>query len=71
MSARHIPFSIYKGKSTCIIPDLQLLDCFKGLKDEFEIAVVNEPSVFDSLKFYCTYSLSRSHNNNHLKDVSG
>ena len=26
----------------------------KGLKNEFETAVVNEPSVFELLKFYCT-----------------
>ena len=26
----------------------------KGLKDEFETAVANEPSVFEPLKFYCT-----------------
>ena len=26
----------------------------KGLKNEFEIDVVNEPSVFEPLKFYCT-----------------
>ena len=26
----------------------------KGLKNEFEIAVVNEPSVFEPLKFYCS-----------------
>ena len=25
----------------------------KGLKNEFETAVVNEPSVFEQLKFYC------------------
>ena len=25
----------------------------KGPKNEFEIAVVNEPSVSESLKFYC------------------
>ena len=25
----------------------------KRLKNEFEIAVVNKPSVFESLKFYC------------------
>ena len=25
----------------------------KGFKDEFETAVVNEPSVFEPLKFYC------------------
>ena len=26
----------------------------KGLKNEFEIAVFNEPSVFEPLKVYCT-----------------
>ena len=28
--------------------------CSKGLKNEFETAVVNEPSVLEPLKFYCT-----------------
>ena len=28
--------------------------CSKGLKNEFETAMVNEPSVFDPLKFYCS-----------------
>ena len=28
--------------------------CSKGPKNEFETAVVNEPSVFEPLKFYCT-----------------
>ena len=33
--------------------------CFKGPKNEFEPAVVNEPSVFEPLKFYCIqYSTS-------------
>ena len=27
--------------------------CSKGLKNEFETAVVNEPSVSEPLKFYC------------------
>ena len=27
----------------------------KGLKNEFDIAVVNEPSVFEPLKFYYMY----------------
>ena len=27
----------------------------KGLNNEFELAVVNEPSVFQPLKFYCEY----------------
>ena len=25
----------------------------QGLKNEFEVAVVNEPSVFEPLRFYC------------------
>ena len=29
----------------------------KGLKNEFETAVVNEPSVFEPLKFCCTFIL--------------
>ena len=31
----------------------------KGLKNEFETAVVNEPSVFEPLKFYCILQLQR------------
>ena len=27
----------------------------KGIKHKFETAVVNEPSVFEPLKFYCIY----------------
>ena len=53
MSTRYIPFSIYKGKSALIIPNLQLLDFSKGLEDEFETAVVNESSVFEPSKFCC------------------
>ena len=32
----------------------------KGLKDEFETAVVNEPSVFEPLKFHCTAHFLKS-----------
>ena len=32
----------------------------KGLKNEFETAVVNEPSVFEPLKVYCRYTLRSS-----------
>ena len=42
-----------KRKSHLIIPNLQLWDFSKGLKNKFETAVVNEPSVFEPLKFYC------------------
>ena len=37
---------------------LQLWDFSQGLKNEFEIAVVNEPLVFEPLKFYCICFLS-------------
>ena len=32
----------------------------KGPKNEFETAVVNEPSGFEPLKFYCTDNSSKS-----------
>ena len=35
--------------------------CSKGPKKEFETPVVNEPSVFESLKFYCRISGVISH----------
>ena len=31
--------------------------CSKGPKNEFETAVVNEPSVFEPLKFHCITAL--------------
>ena len=35
-------------------PKSAAMDLFqKGLKNEFETAVINEPSVFEPLKFYC------------------
>ena len=30
----------------------------KGLKNEFETAVVHEPSVLEQLKFYCIYNFT-------------
>ena len=34
----------------------------KGLKNKFETVVVNKPSVFEPLKFYCSYpSLKGTH----------
>ena len=48
-------FSKNKRKLPLIFPNLQLWDFFsKGLKNEFETAVLNEPSVFKLLKFYCS-----------------
>ena len=43
----------YKKKFTLIIPNLQFCDFSKGLKNELETAVANEPSVFEPMKFYC------------------
>ena len=33
----------------------------KELKNEFETAVINEPSVFEPLKVYCIYLSCKSH----------
>ena len=53
MSSHNIPFLLIKRKSSYFILNLQLQDFSKGLKYEFETAVVNEPSVFDAPKVYC------------------
>ena len=56
MSAHNIPFSNIKKKTTLNYPNSAAMGfCAKGLKNEFETAVVNEPSVFKPLKFYCMY----------------
>ena len=50
MNTHNIPFLNIKKN---IILNLQLWNLFQGTKNEFESAVVNEPSVFEPLKFYC------------------
>ena len=57
MSTRNIPFSIKENKLK-LSKICSYWIFFKGLKDEFETALVNEPSVFEPLKFYCTYHSS-------------
>ena len=52
MSTQNIPFEI-KKKITLNYPQPELWNFSKGLKNEFETAVVNKPSVFEPLKFYC------------------
>ena len=43
-----------KKKITLNYPKSAALELFfKGLKNKFETASVNEPSVFEPLKFYC------------------
>ena len=54
MSTHNIPFSMLKKKITLIYPKSVVMGfCSNGLKSEFETAVVNKPSVFEPLKFYC------------------
>ena len=56
MSTHNIPFSKQKENH----PKLSQIYSYgifsKGLMNEFETAVVNEPSVFEPLKVYCIYS---------------
>ena len=59
MSAHNIPFSIIKKKIKLNHPKSAAMGPFSyGLNNEFETAVVNEPSVFEPLKFYCICSFS-------------
>ena len=41
----------FQYKETFIIPNLHQRIFSKGLKNEFERAVVNEPSVFDCIRY--------------------
>ena len=53
MSTYNIPFYYEKGKQpkSSLISSCGIFS--KGPKNEFETAVVNEPPVFEPLKFYC------------------
>ena len=53
MNTHNIPFSILKKRTTLKYHKSAAVGFFSmALKDEFEIAVVNEPSGFEPLKFY-------------------
>ena len=53
MSTLNTPFQ-YKKKITLNYPIYAAMGFFsRGLKKEFETAVVNDPSVFGPLKVYC------------------
>ena len=55
MSTHNILFFNIKKKNTLNYPkSAAMVFFFKGFKNEFERAVVNEPSVFEPLKFYGT-----------------
>ena len=53
MSKHNIPFSNMNKKNTLNYPKSAAMGFSKGLKNEFETVLVNEPSVFEPLKFYC------------------
>ena len=53
--AQQTIFYIKRKKSSLTILSVLLWNFSKGLKNEFEAAVVDEPSVFEPLKFCCTY----------------
>ena len=55
-SNEYTHYTIYSmnKKNTLNYPKSATMFFFsKGLKNEFETSVVNEPSVFEPLKFYC------------------
>ena len=53
MGTHNIPFSIYKRNKLINYSKSAVFDFSKGLKNEFETAMVNEPSVSEPLKFFC------------------
>ena len=53
MSTHNIPFFNMEKKNTRNYPNSAAMGFFsKGLKNEFERAMVKEPSVLEPLKFY-------------------
>ena len=56
-NTQHTIINIEKKNIPCFIPNIIMsaeVEFFsKALKNEFETSVVNEPSVFEPLKFYC------------------
>ena len=63
MSAHNIPFSDIKQENHSKLSQIcSSLSFSKGLKNEFEATAVNEPSVFEPLKFYrIFYHYNRYH----------
>ena len=58
MSTHNVPFSIIRKKICLNYRKAAAMGFFpKGLMNEFEAAVVNEPSVFEPLKVDCMLKL--------------
>ena len=54
MSKHNILFSTSKKKITLYYPKSVAMGFFHGFNNNFETVVVNEPSMFEPLKVYCT-----------------
>ena len=54
-SNEYTQYTIFNIKKKTLNSISAAMEFSKGLKNEFETAVVNEPSVFEPLKFYCMY----------------
>ena len=57
MSTLNIQFHNKIRTVLLIFVSLSYLRVSYGLKNEFELAMVNEPSVFKLLRFYCTVNI--------------
>ena len=56
MSTYNIPFSIYKKENHTKLSQSAAKGFFpRDSRTSFETAMVNEPSVFEPLKFYCIW----------------
>ena len=53
MRTQNIYHFQYKKEITLNYPKSAAMGFFQGTQEEFETAAVNEPSVFEPLKFYC------------------
>ena len=53
-SSEYTQYTIFNMKKENTLNYPKSADFSKGLRNEFETAVVNEPSVFEPLKFYCS-----------------
>ena len=59
-----------KKKNTLKYPKSAAMGFFsEGLKNELKTAVVNEPSVFEPLKFYCIYFFNITIVNKHNLEI--
>ena len=56
---KHTSFNI-KKKITLNYPRSAAMGFFHGTKEEFETPIINEPSVFEPLKFYCIYDVQHT-----------